>query len=73
LSGPVTLIDRKPAIAGDNYTVKIQPSGPMILVAEDLAFNRFAIKHVFEAELGLFANQFLICEDGKRAIDEVVK
>jgi PleD family two-component response regulator len=67
---PLTLIDRKPA---DNYTVRIQPIGPMILAAEDLAFNRFAIKHVFKAELGLFENQFLIVEDGKQAVEEVVK
>jgi len=45
----------------------------MILVAEDQAFNRFAINHVFEAELGLFSNQFMVVDNGKRAIDEIVK
>jgi CheY-like chemotaxis protein len=70
MNEPVTLIDNKPE---ESYTVTIKPKGPMILCAEDLPFNRFAIKHVFEAELGLFANQFMIVENGKQAIDEVVK
>jgi CheY-like chemotaxis protein len=45
---------------------------PMILIAEDLAFNRIAMKHVLTVELGFYEHDLIFVEDGKKAIETVV-
>jgi PleD family two-component response regulator len=46
---------------------------PKILVAEDLEFNRMAIEHVFIKELGLKKSDFILVNNGKKAIDALVE